>query len=49
MPAHMDSAGLPYGVQLVGRHRHDAELLAVAGQLERAAPLHEVHPPCWNQ
>jgi amidase len=49
MPAHMDSAGLPYGVQLVGRHRHDVELLAVAGQLERAAPLHQVHPPCWNQ
>lgn len=37
VPSHLDGAGLPYGAQLVGRPRHDAELLALAAQLERAA------------
>lgn len=46
LPSHLDSDGLPNGVQLVGRQRHDAELLALAAQLEDAD---ENHPPCWNQ
>jgi Asp-tRNA(Asn)/Glu-tRNA(Gln) amidotransferase A subunit family amidase len=29
--------GLPIGVQLIGRHGHDGELLRIAGWLERAA------------
>ncbi|ALG08412.1 amidase family protein [Kibdelosporangium phytohabitans] len=32
LPSYLDSDGLPYGVQLVGRPRHDAELLTPAKQ-----------------
>lgn len=49
LPSHLDSDGLPYAVQLVGRRNHDAGLLAVAAQLERAGLWEDVHPPCWNQ
>jgi amidase len=49
LPSHLDGDGLPLGVQLVGRQRHDADLLALAAQLERAALWDDVHPPCWNQ
>lgn len=48
VPSHLDSAGLPHGVQLVGRQRHDAEVLALAAQLERAGLWDDVHPPCWQ-
>ena len=34
--------GLPYGVQLVGRHDQDAMLLQLAAALEETAAL-----PCW--
>ena len=49
LPSHLDGDGLPYGVQVVGRRRHDAELLAVAAQLERAGLWSNVHPPCWDR
>lgn len=49
LPSHLDNDGLPYGVQLVGRPRHDLELLALAAQLESAARWDDVHPPCWSQ
>ncbi|MFI5729290.1 amidase [Kribbella sp. NPDC051587] len=49
LPSHLDHEGLPYGVQLVGRPRHDLELLALAAQLESAALWDDVHPPCWSQ
>nr|WP_272954569.1 amidase [Kribbella sandramycini] len=49
LPSHLDPDGLPYGVQLVGRPRHDLELLALAAQLEGAALWDDVHPPCWSQ
>jgi amidase len=49
VPSHLDSDGLPYGVQLVGRTRHDGELLVLAAQLERAQLWGDVHPPCWDQ
>lgn len=49
LPSHLDSDGLPLGVQLVGRQRHDAELLALAAQLEGTALWTDVHPPCWHQ
>ena len=49
LPSRLDADGLPYGVQLVGRQRHDAELLALAAQLEGAGLWTQVHPPCWNQ
>jgi amidase len=47
LPSHLDRDGLPYGVQLVGHQRHDAELLALAAQLEGTAGWDDVHPPCW--
>lgn len=49
LPSHFDSDGLPNGVQIVGRRRHDAQLLALAAQLEHAALWNDVHPPCWAQ
>ncbi|MGI5187116.1 amidase [Promicromonospora sp. CA-289599] len=49
LPSHLDRDGLPYGVQLVGRRRADASLLALAAQLERSALWDDVHPYCWDQ
>lgn len=49
LPSHLDRDGLPYGVQLVGRSHHDAELLALAAQLEAAGLWKDIHPPCWDQ
>ncbi|RZQ60987.1 amidase [Amycolatopsis suaedae] len=49
LPSHQDSGGLPVGVQLVGRPRHDGPLLALAAQLERAGLWADAHPPCWHQ
>lgn len=48
VPSHVDAEDLPYGVQLVGHVRHDAELLALAAQLEAAGLWDDVHPPCWH-
>ncbi|HVV75386.1 MAG TPA: amidase [Mycobacteriales bacterium] len=49
LPSHLDADGLPYAVQLVGRARHDGELLAVAAHLERAGLWSDVHPHCWDE
>jgi amidase len=49
LPVHLDGDGLPYGVQLVGRPRHDGMVLSLAAQLEEAARWDDVHPPCWDQ
>jgi len=49
LPSHLDDDGLPHGFQLVGRQRQDAELLALAAQLEQASPQSTVRPPCWIQ
>jgi amidase len=49
LPSHFDTEGLPYAAQLVGRPRHDGELLALAAQLERAELWSDAHPPCWRQ
>jgi amidase len=49
LPSHLDSDGLPYGVQIVGRRRDDAALLALAAQLEHSALWNDVHPSCWDQ
>lgn len=38
LPMHWSAAGLPVGVQLVGKPWGEAELLRVAAQLEQAAP-----------
>ena len=36
IPCGVDARGLPFGIQIVGRYRGDAELLAIAHSLERA-------------
>ncbi len=45
LPLHWSEAGLPVGIQLVGRPWGEAELLRVAAQLEEAAPWRERRPP----
>lgn len=49
LPSHLDGAGLPHGVHLVGRQREDGHLLALAAQLQDAGLWSVVHPPSWNQ
>ena len=45
VPLHWNAAGLPVGVQLVGRFADEATLFRVAGQLERARPWAGRVPP----
>ena len=45
VPLHWNAAGLPIGMQLVGRLGEDALLLRLAGQLERAQPWFSRRPP----
>lgn len=50
LPTHLDSDGLPYGIQLVGRPRHDAQVLNLAAQLEHAGLWDRTtRPPCWDR
>jgi amidase len=48
LPLHWDSAGLPIGVMLAARPAEDHRLLALAAQVEHAAPWRDRHPPCWD-
>jgi amidase len=45
VPAGFDRAGLPLAVQLAGRPRDEATLLALAAQLEQARPWADRRPP----
>jgi amidase len=47
VPLHWTDAGLPIGVQLVGRPYGEATLLAIAAQLEVARPWSGRRPECW--
>jgi amidase len=47
LPLHMTADGLPVGVMLAGQPGEDHRLLALAAQVEQAAPWHERRPPCW--
>ena len=47
LPLHMTPDGLPVGVMLAGRPGEDHRLLALAAQVEEAAPWHDRRPPCW--
>jgi amidase len=47
LPLHWTREGLPVGVMLAGRPAQDHLLLALAAQVESAAPWHDRHPPCW--
>lgn len=48
LPLHWNDAGLPVGVQFAGRFGDDAGLLAIATQLEAAAPWNSRRPPIWG-
>ncbi len=45
VPAGLSRAGLPIGVQLAGRSLEDGTVLAVARQIEEAAPWRGMKPP----
>ena len=47
LPLHWTVDGRPIGVQLVARPMHEATLLALAAQLERARPWAHRHPEVW--
>jgi amidase len=47
LPLHWTAEGLPVGVMLAGRPAGDAALLAVAAQVEDAAPRQLRSPACW--
>ena len=44
MPAGFTTDGLPVGVQIVGRYREDAALLAFARAFEQAVPIGKIRP-----
>jgi amidase len=48
LPLHRTLDGLPVGVMLVGRPAGEAALLALAAQIEAAAPWVDRHPPIWH-
>lgn len=47
LPVHWTHDGLPVGVQLVGRPRQEARLLALAARVEEAMPWIHRHPEIW--
>lgn len=47
LPVAMTEAGLPMGVQLIGRPGGEHVLLALGAQLERRLRWQERHPPQW--
>jgi amidase len=49
LPAGFTSEGLPLSVQLTGRPRADASLLALATQVEGAQDWRSIHPPVWEE
>jgi aspartyl-tRNA(Asn)/glutamyl-tRNA(Gln) amidotransferase subunit A len=46
VPAGFTSAGLPVGMQIIGRHLADATVLRAAAAFEAAQPWRHVRPPC---
>ena len=47
LPVHWTRAGLPIGVQLVGRPMGEQVLLNLAAQVEAARPWAHRHPEVW--
>jgi amidase len=47
IPLHWNDAGLPIGVQLIGRPCDEVTLLQLAAQLEAASPWSDRRPACW--
>ncbi len=47
LPVHVTDAGLPMGVQLIGRPGAEHVLLGIGAQLERRLNWQDRHPPQW--
>jgi amidase len=47
LPLWWNDAGLPIGVQLVGRPCDETTLLRLSAQLEQASPWAQRRPACW--
>jgi amidase len=47
VPLHWNEAGLPIGMQIVGRFGDESTLFRLAGQLERAQPWSERAPTAY--
>jgi amidase len=47
LPVAVTDAGLPMGVQLIGRPGGERTLLALGAQLERRLHWQRRHPPSW--
>jgi amidase len=47
LPLHWTAEGLPVGVMLAGPPAGEAALLALAAQMETAAPWRDRQPACW--
>jgi len=48
LPVHVTGAGLPMGVQLIGRPGGEDVLFSIGAQLERRIAWQERHPPGWS-
>jgi amidase len=48
LPVHVTAAGLPMGVQLIGRPGREDVLLAIGAQLERRLHWPDRHPEAWR-
>ncbi len=49
VPAGFTAAGLPVGLQIIGRHLADGDVLRAAATLESAAPWRQVWPPALDR
>ena len=47
LPTHQTPDGLPVGVMLAAAPGDEATLVALAAQVEDAAPWRDRNPPCW--
>jgi Asp-tRNA(Asn)/Glu-tRNA(Gln) amidotransferase A subunit family amidase len=48
VPLYWNDAGLPIGLQFIGRYGDEATLFRLAGQLEQARPWFRRRPPLLN-
>jgi amidase len=49
LPLGLTRAGLPFGLQLIGREFAEGDILAVARQLEQAMPWRQRRAPEWHE
>ena len=47
LPLHWDAAGLPIGVQIIGKPYDEVTLLQLAAELELAMPWRDKKPEIW--